>query len=99
MGKVASKQQKHKRKFNDRFNSINNSETKMKVDLKKLVLDSVDLKKLSFALLDEVLEPALKEAVAKSSTPIDDAVFNLLYPVLEAEVKKLIDAEIEKLKV
>ena len=70
----------------------------MKVNVKKLVLDSVDLEKLSFAVLDEVLEPALKEAVAKSATQLDDAAVALLYPVIEAEVKKLISAKVAELK-
>jgi len=70
----------------------------MKVNVKKLVLDSIDLEKLSFAVLDEVLEPALKEAVAKSATQLDDAAVALLYPVIEAEVKKLISAKVAELK-
>ena len=70
----------------------------MKVDLVKLLLESIDIEKLAFALLDEVLEPALKNAVEKSTTKIDDAVVTMLYPIIEAEVKKLISAEIAKLK-
>lgn len=70
----------------------------MKVDVKKLVLDSIDLEKLAFALIDEVVEPALKEAVAKSATPIDDAILGVLYPVVEAEIKKLVAAKIAELK-
>jgi len=70
----------------------------MKVDVKKLVLDSVDLEKLVFAVIDDVVEPALKEAVAKSATQIDDAAVALLYPVIEAEVKKLVSAKIAELK-
>lgn len=70
----------------------------MKVDVKKLVLESIDLEKLSFGLIDEVLEPAIKEAVQKSPTPIDNAVVDLLYPVLETELKKIISAKIAELK-
>lgn len=70
----------------------------MKVDFKKLILDSVDLEKLSFAVIDEVLEPAIKEAVAKSPTPIDNAVVDLLYPVLETELKKILAEKIAELK-
>jgi len=70
----------------------------MKVDVKKLLLDSVDLEKLAFGLIDDVIEVAIKEAVAKSETKIDDSVVALLYPIVEVEVKKLISAKIAELK-
>jgi hypothetical protein len=70
----------------------------MKVDVKKLLLDSIDLEKLAFGLIDDVIEVALKEAVAKSATPIDDSVVAILYPIIEVEVKKLVSAKIAELK-
>lgn len=70
----------------------------MKVDIKKIVLESIDLEKLAFAIIDEALEPAIKEAVLKSENKIDDSVVALLYPIIEAEVKKSISAKIADLK-
>lgn len=70
----------------------------MKVDIKKIVLESIDLEKLAFAIIDEALEPAIKEAVLKSENKIDDSVVALLYPIIEAEVKKIISAKIADLK-
>lgn len=70
----------------------------MKVDIKKIVLESIDLEKLAFAIIDEALEPAIKEAVLKSENKIDDSVVALLYPIIEAEVKKIIAAKIAELK-
>ena len=70
----------------------------MKVDVKKIILESIDLEKLSFAIIDEALEPALKEAVLKSENKIDDSVMALLYPVIEVELKKIISEKIAELK-
>lgn len=70
----------------------------MKVDIKKIVLESIDVEKLAFAIIDEALEPALKEAVLKSENKIDDSVMALLYPVIEAELKKVISEKIAELK-
>jgi len=70
----------------------------MKVDVKKIILESIDVEKLAFAIIDEALEPALKEAVLKSENKIDDSVMALLYPVIEAELKKIISEKIAELK-
>ena len=48
-------------------------------------------KEIAIELINEVLEPALKEAVSKSSTPIDDAVVAALLPSVKAELLKLIE--------
>ena len=48
-------------------------------------------KQLTVEVINEVLEIALKEAVAKSATPIDDVVVAALYPTLKAELLKLIE--------
>ncbi len=70
----------------------------MKVDVKKLVLNSIDLEKLAFGIIDEVLEKALLEVVAKSENKIDDAAVAMIYPIVEAEIKKLISAKVAELK-
>jgi hypothetical protein len=70
----------------------------MKVDAKKILLDSIDVEKLCFAIIDEVLEPALDEVVKDSANPVDDAVKALVYPPLEVELKKLISKKVAELK-
>lgn len=70
--------------------------------LAEIALDSievkVDLKKLSFGLIDEVLEPALDKVVEDSTNPIDNAMKAMIYPTLEAELKKLIEKEVVKIE-
>lgn len=70
----------------------------MKVDAKKILLDSIDVEKLCFAIIDEVLEPALDEVVKDSANPVDDAIKALVYPPLELELKKLITKKVAELK-
>lgn len=70
----------------------------MKVDVKKLLMDSIDFEKLFFAVIDEVLEKALMEVVEKTENKIDDAVMAMLYPIIEVEVKKLISAKVAEMK-
>jgi len=70
----------------------------MKENLLKLALDSIDLSKLACGILDEVLEPALKQVVEKSDNKIDDAVMAMLYPILKKELKKIIEEKIALLK-
>jgi hypothetical protein len=62
-----------------------------------LLLASIDLTKLSSGLLDEVLEPALQKVVDDTTNPFDNAAMAMLYPTLEAELKKLIAAKIAEL--
>jgi len=68
------------------------------MDIKKVLLDSIDLEKLAAALIEEGLEPALKQVVADSSNLVDDAVFATVYPPLKLELHKFIAAEVAKLK-
>lgn len=68
------------------------------MNVKKILLDSVDVEKLVSSLIVEGLEPALKKLVADSSNPIDDAVFAMVYPPLKLELQKLVAAEVAKLK-
>lgn len=73
----------------------------MAVDFKAELLNSVyknvNVPGLAGDILDKVLEPVLKDAVAKSNTKIDDIAFAALYPILEAELKKVIKSEWDKL--
>jgi hypothetical protein len=52
-----------------------------------IVGKNVDLVGLSVDLIDEVLEPALKEVVASSENTIDDMVLAALYPPLKEALK------------
>ena len=47
-------------------------------------------KEALFKVIDEVAVPALKEAVARTATPLVDAAVATLAPVLVAELKKII---------
>lgn len=71
-------------------------ETKEK--LLKLVAESVDLKKLATGIIDEVIEEALKKVVADSSNTIDDMVMAALWPLLEKEVKELVEEKLDLTK-
>lgn len=68
------------------------------MDIKKILLDSIDLEKLAVSLIEQGLEPALKEVVKDSSNLVDDAVFAMVYPPLKLELHKFIAAEVAKLK-
>lgn len=68
------------------------------MDIKKVLLNSIDLEKLVEGLLIEGLEPAFKKLVADSASPIDDAVFAMVYPPLKLELHKFVAAEVAKLK-
>jgi hypothetical protein len=68
------------------------------MDIKKVLLDSIDLEKLVAGLLVEGLEPALKKVVEDSSNPVDDAIFAMVYPPLKNEIQRLVAAEVAKLK-
>ena len=68
------------------------------MDIKKILLDSIDLEKLAIGLIAEGLEPALKKVVEDSSNKVDDAVFAMVYPPLKLELHKFIAAEVAKLK-
>ena len=63
------------------------------MDVGQLLLDSVkknvNVPGLANDLLDNILEPALKNIVAQSKSPLDDVLMAALYPVLEAELKRL----------
>lgn len=65
--------------------------------LLKKALACIDLNKLSDILIDDVIEAAIMEAVAKSETKIDDAVVGMLLPLVKVEAKKFLSAKIAEL--
>ena len=67
----------------------------MKTELLKLLVENINLKGLANGIIDEVIEVALKKVVADSSNPIDDVVMASLWPLLEKELKKLIDENLD----
>lgn len=73
------------------------------MEVKKVLLQSVaeaiDLQKLADSIVDNVLEEAIKKAVAKSATPIDDMAFAALWPILEKEVKDAIEEKLDLKKI
>ena len=73
-----------------------------KKKLIELVLGNVEikvnLKGLFDGLIDEVAEPALKEAVAKSETKIDDLVVATLYQPLEDLLKQYAHEGIDEIE-
>ena len=65
--------------------------------LKKALL-AIDLEKLADVLIDDVIEAAIMEAVAKSENKIDDAVVAMLLPLVKAEAKKALHKLIAELQ-
>jgi len=70
----------------------------MKKDLIKLLVESIDLEKLILGVVEGIGEQALKDAVAKSATPIDDAVVAMILPALNPALEDLVKKEVEALK-
>lgn len=66
--------------------------------LAEIAFEAIDLEKLSFAIIDEVIEEALDKVVLDSSNPYDDSIKSLLWPLVEKEVKELISKKIAELK-
>lgn len=66
--------------------------------LVKKAIACIDLVELSNLLLDDVVEVAINNAVAKSENKIDDAVVAMILPIVKAEIKKLISEKVEELK-
>lgn len=69
----------------------------MTPELKKQILES-KVEELPILAVELALEPALKKVVADSSNPVDDAVFNMVYPPLKLELHKALAKLIEGLK-
>lgn len=71
----------------------------MKKELLEVLVKSVDLKKLANGIIDEVIEEALKKVVADSKNTFDDMAMGALWPVLEVEVKKLVEEKLDLAKI
>jgi hypothetical protein len=70
----------------------------MKAELVKLLVESIDLEKLVIGLIEGVGEQALKDVVAKSVTPLDDAAVAMILPALNPAIESLIKAKVAELK-
>lgn len=66
--------------------------------IKTVVMENINLEGMAGSLLDNVVEEALKNAVEKSSTKLDDMAFQALWPKLEVEIKELVAKKIAELK-
>ena len=71
----------------------------VKSKMLKILASSINLKGLANALVDEVIEEALKKVVADSATAFDDMAMAALWPVLEKEVKDLINEKLDLEKI
>lgn len=69
----------------------------LKEDLVGVFKKNVNLSGLFDGLIDGVGEPALRSAIEKSETKLDDVILLALYQPLEDEVKKFVKAKIEAL--
>ena len=68
------------------------------MDIKAMLLKRVDLRGLIIEdIMTGIVKAKLQEFVQDSSNTYDDALYNLLYPMLEAEVIKQVDAALAKL--
>ena len=68
------------------------------MDIKAMLLKRVDLRGLIIEdIMTGIVKAKLQEFVQDSSNTYDDALYNLLYPMLEAEVIKQVDAALSKL--
>jgi len=68
------------------------------MDIKKVLLDCIDLEKLAAELIELGIEPALKKVVADSSNLVDDAIFAMVLPPLKLELHKIVAAKVAELK-
>jgi hypothetical protein len=70
----------------------------IKQTAKEILLKNINIEGIVFDILDEVLEAALKEVVAKTSNQYDDMLMVTVFPLLEKEVKRLISEKIAAIK-
>jgi len=71
----------------------------MKEALLKTLVESINLKALANGIIDNVIEESLKKVVADSANPFDDMAMASLWPVLELEVKKMIEEKLDLTKI
>lgn len=65
--------------------------------LKELAKNNFNFKGFADGVIDGILEPALDNLVASTENTFDDMAKAALYPLLEAELKKLIHKGIDDL--
>jgi hypothetical protein len=70
----------------------------MKKVLLALLLSCIDLEKLVIGLVEGVGEEALKEAAAKTATPLDDAALAILLPAINPAMETIVKAKVAALK-
>ena len=71
----------------------------MEIDYKSILLKRVDLSGLLIEdVLSGIIKPELEKLVLDSSNKFDDSIYALVYPQLEAVVKKFVDDQLAKLK-
>ena len=63
-----------------------------------LIVNCIDLEKLAFVIIEGIGEKALKDAVAKSATPIDDAIVAMLLPAINPAMEAFVKEKIAELK-
>lgn len=68
-----------------------------KAKVLEIVKQNINLGGLVADTLDEILEPALLKLVKSTSNPFDDALMATVYPLLEKELKELVEAGVNKL--
>lgn len=67
--------------------------------VKELLIDSVKLNGFVKGVMDRILEPALQNIVDNTENKYDDMAKAALYPLLDAELKKLIDEHLDFAKI
>lgn len=65
--------------------------------LLEIVKKNINLKGIVGDLMLELLEPALDRVVEKSDNPFDNMAKAALYPIFEAEIKKLLEEKIDEI--
>lgn len=65
--------------------------------VKSILLENINLSGIAAGIIDEVLEEALNKVVADSSNPFDDMLMESVYPILEKELKALINEKLSGL--
>lgn len=69
----------------------------VKDELVQILISNVNLKGIAFDLLDGVAGEALRNIVESSENKWDDALMASIYPVLEKELKRLIEEKLMEL--
>ena len=69
----------------------------VKDELVQILISNVNLKGIAFDLIDGVAEEALRNIVESSENKWDDALMTSIYPVLEKELKRLIEEKLKEL--